>query len=103
MISPFVLKRIEQDVALHKVQNRKDFFVFGLSDTASKSTESAQTKSKLDNLWDFIFRINFSNGLYVCIREEDRPLKCYVGFGNNAGIVKGVLRRRYWWTFTDKI
>lgn len=37
-IGPFILKRIEQDIATHKVQNRKDFFVFGLSDNAFKSS-----------------------------------------------------------------
>jgi hypothetical protein len=103
VISSPAIKKIEQDIALHKVQNRKDFFVFGLSDNAFKSTEGAQTKVKLDNLWDFIFRVNYSNGLYVCVRDEDRPLKCFVGFGNNAGIIKGVIRRRYWWQFSDKI
>ena len=52
--------------------------------------------------WDFIFRVNFTNGLYVCTRDEERPLKFFVGFGNNSALIKGMLRRRYWWQSTDK-
>jgi hypothetical protein len=101
MLNSVMLKKIEQDIAAHKVQNRKEFFVFGMSEN-NKSSEAGQLKMKLDHYWDFIFRVNFSNGLYVCLREEDKPLKVFVGFGNNAAIIKGIIRRRYWWQTTDK-
>jgi hypothetical protein len=27
----------------------------------------------------------------------------YVGKGNNSKLIKGILRKRYWWTFEDNI
>jgi hypothetical protein len=61
-------------------------------------------KAKFDRYKDFIFRINFTNGLYVKYRDEsDKTLKFYVGFGNNSAIVKGIMRRRFWWQMTDKM
>ncbi len=62
-------KRIEQDITNHKMQTRKDYFVFGLSETTGKFTETQQIKAKLDNYWDFLFKVNFTNGLYVCSRD----------------------------------
>lgn len=57
----------------------------------------------MDAYWDFLFRVNFTNGLYVCSRDEgEKPLKFYVGFGNNSALVKGVMRRRPWWQLVDK-
>jgi hypothetical protein len=26
-----------------------------------------------------------------------------VGFGNNSAIIKGILRRRFWWQIVDKV
>jgi len=26
-----------------------------------------------------------------------------VGFGNNSALIKGIMRRRFWWQITDKI
>jgi|JI10StandDraft_1071094.scaffolds.fasta_scaffold1720669_1 hypothetical protein len=57
----------------------------------------------MDAYWDFLFRVNFTNGLYVCSRDEgEKLLKFYVGFGNNSALVKGVMRRRPWWQLVDK-
>jgi hypothetical protein len=57
----------------------------------------------MENYWDFIFRVNYSNCLYACAREEDKVVKCFVGFGNNAALIKGILRRRFWLMTTDKV
>jgi len=61
-------------------------------------------KFKLDAYRDFLFKINFTNSLYIKSREDgDRPFKIFVGFGNNASLIKGIMRRRYWWQLSDKI
>ena len=83
--------------------HKKDFFVFGMSDTVGKSAE-ALIKLKFDNYKDFIFRVNFTNGLYVKSKQQyEKPLKVFVGFGNNSALVKGIMRRRFWWQLVDKI
>ena len=59
---------------------------------------------KFDSYKDFIFRINFTNGLYVKHKDEgDKSLKIFVGFGNNSVLVKGLMRRRFWWQIVDKM
>jgi hypothetical protein len=58
-------KKIELDFNNHRNNlHKKDFFVFGMSETVSKSAEVLM-KQKFDNYKDFIFRVNFTNGLYV--------------------------------------
>lgn len=35
--------------------------------------------------------------------EADKPFKFFVGFGNNSAIIKGIMRRRFWWEIVDKV
>ena len=35
--------------------------------------------------------------------DNDKLLKIFVGFGNNSAIIKGIMRRRFWWQLVDKI
>jgi hypothetical protein len=58
-------RKIELDINNHRFAgHKKDFFVFGLSEAVGKSSE-VTIKNKFDSYRDFIFRINFTNGLYV--------------------------------------
>jgi hypothetical protein len=33
---------------------------------------------------------------------EDSKVKVYVGKGNNSQLVRSIIKRRSWWTFTEK-
>lgn len=51
---------------------------------------------------DFIWKVAFSNGVVsVCLPEETK-MKVYVGRGNNSQLVRSLLKRRSWWTFTER-
>jgi hypothetical protein len=59
---------------------------------------------KLKNFLDFIFKINFSNNIYVDLTlskyenpKDCRSYKVYVGRGNNSTMVESLLKRRFWW------
>jgi tubulin polyglutamylase TTLL1 len=42
--------------------------------------------------------VNYSNGLYVCTPEAlPQPYKFFVGEGNNSNLIRGIMRRRFWW------
>ena len=60
-------------------------------------------KVKIDIYRDFLIKVNFSNGMYVCPRDDDRCYKYYVGFGNNSALIKGIMRRRFWWQITENL
>jgi hypothetical protein len=52
---------------------------------------------------DFMWKVAFSNGLVVePLEEYEGRLRVYVGPGNNSNLLRGILRRRPWWTITDK-
>ena len=54
---------------------------------------------KIENYRDFLWKVNFSNGLYVSTPSMIlNPYKAYVGPGNNSNLIKGIIKRRYWWT-----
>jgi hypothetical protein len=83
-----------------------------MSDSTQKNNESNfslihlldPNKLKHDLYKDFLFKMNFSNGIYVHIHDEiDRPYKFFVGRGNNSAIIKGIMRRRFHWQLVDKI
>ena len=65
---------------------------------------------KLKNLFDFLFKVNFSNNIYVSL-ELNKPdetinsnkYKVYICRGNNSLLIKGLMKRRFWWDITDNI
>ena len=60
-------------------------------------------KDKIENFRDFLWKVNYSNGLYIITPSLIiNPYKACVGHGNNSFLIKGVLKRRYWWTFVEK-
>jgi|JI6StandDraft_1071083.scaffolds.fasta_scaffold297276_1 hypothetical protein len=53
---------------------------------------------------DFLWKVNFTNELFVePPLEYEHRLKAFVGKGNNSCMVRGLINRRYWFAFTDKI
>lgn len=58
---------------------------------------------KIRNYLEFLFKVNFSNSIYanLDIRYEEATsyprCKAYIGQGNNALLVKSILKRRFWW------
>lgn len=59
---------------------------------------------KLKSFLDFIFKVNFSNNIYVDLRiskyeypKDCKNYKVYVGRGNNSTLVENLLKRRFWW------
>lgn len=51
---------------------------------------------------DFLWKVNYSNGLYIKPSDPDAVYKVYVGPGNNSNLIKSILRKRFWWALTDR-
>ena len=63
---------------------------------------------KLKSLLDFIFKINYSNKIYISLQlSEDfiniKKYKAYVGKGNNSVLIKYLLKRRFWIEIVDDV
>jgi hypothetical protein len=63
-----------------------------------------QYMKKLKNFLEFLFKINYSNNIYVPLNipKPDETInyiryKAYVGKGNNSLLVKSLIKRRFWW------
>lgn len=77
---------------------RKDPFSFSLE--GKRNTAD----NKVELYRDFLWKINFSNALYVDAELEfKKPYKVYIGGGNNSMLVKSLMKRRYWWVIVDKL
>lgn len=54
---------------------------------------------------DLLWKVNYSNNLFVFtpenINNHSQTYKFYVGPGNNSNLIKGILKRRFWWTITN--
>lgn len=78
--------------------NKKDYFVFGMSDRAAP-----ESINRIELYRDFLWKINYSNGLFVEPEVElEKNYKVYIGRGNNSMLIKGLMKRRFWWTIVDK-
>lgn len=55
---------------------------------------------------EFIYKVNFSNEIYVdlSLNKYDQKYYVKVGKGNNSVLIKSLLKRRFWLEFdsTDK-
>lgn len=49
-----------------------------------------------------MWQVAYSNGLIVePVEEYETKVKIYIGPGNNSNLIKGIMRRRPWWTLTN--
>jgi hypothetical protein len=89
-----------EDYILNKfLFHKKDPFVCGLNE---KLSVQEKIKEKILNYLDFLWKINYSNGIFIKSQPEETTYKAYIGSGNNSIMVKSILKRRFWWTITDK-
>lgn len=53
-----------------------------------------------DKYRSFLNKINAYNGIYTepVIKENQKKLYYYVGKGNNSMLIRGLMKRRFWWT-----
>ena len=75
--------------------------------TTNNSDYDGSYLRKLKNYFDFLFKVNFSNNIYVDMNlsksEEMKEYHCYkvfVGKGNNSILVQNIVRKRFWWQIT---
>jgi hypothetical protein len=61
-----------------------------------------KNRLKIISYVDFLWKVNYANALFVKSTPEDTVYKAYIGPGNNSNLVKGILKRRFWWTIVDK-
>ena len=67
----------------------------------------SQYMRKLKSFLDFLFKVNYSNNIYVSLElkpsceEPQNRYKMYLGKGNNSLLVKSLMKRRFWWEIID--
>lgn len=89
-------------VSIGRVNSQK-FMAFSLN-----SDSDGLYIKKLKSFLDFIFKINYSNKIYVNLQlSEDtiniKKYKVYVGKGNNSLLIKSLLKRRFWLEIVENI
>lgn len=61
-------------------------------------------KSYLQFLWKGMLAHNVYMNLDIASPQISiKRLKAYVGFGNNCNMIKGLVKRRFWWTVTEEM
>lgn len=83
--------------------NTQKFMAFSMS-----SDIDGLYMKKLKSFLDFLFKINYSNKIYVPLNlTEDtvnlKKYKVYIGRGNNSLLVKSLLKRRFWLEIVDDV
>lgn len=59
---------------------------------------------RIKSYTDFLYKMQYAHNIYINLdlRSEElsakgRRVKYFMGPGNNSAMVRGLLRRRYWW------
>lgn len=82
-------------VSIGRINSQK-FMAF-----SSNADSDALYMKKLKSFLDFIFKVNYSNKIYISLQlSEDttniKKYKVYIGRGNNSLLIKSLLKRRFW-------
>lgn len=87
-------------VRINRVSSQK-FMAFSLN----PDSDGLYMK-KLKSFLDFLFKVNYSNNIYVNLQLYEDTLnikkyKVYIGRGNNSLLLRGLLKRRFWLELVD--
>lgn len=79
--------------------NRANFQKF-MAFSLNPDSDSLYMK-KLKSFLDFIFKVNYSNKIYVNLQLSEETVnikkyKVFIGRGNNSLLIKSLLKRRFW-------
>jgi hypothetical protein len=90
-----------------KSRKKIEKMIFSISDVTSDKVY----KKKIDSYLEFLYKVNFSNCIYVDLRLSEEPIndihtnststlltryKVFVGKGNNSMLIKSLIKRRFW-------
>lgn len=67
-------------------------------------------ENKMKSYREFLFQMNLAHGCYDPVRfsedcnmfKNDWKYRAYVGRGNNSLLIKGLLKRRFWWIIDEE-
>lgn len=63
--------KIHNDIVTKRISfNKKDYFVFSMSDSATQTKNENPVTLKFNLYKDLLWKINYSNGLYVKLPDE---------------------------------
>ena len=58
---------------------------------------------------DFLWKVMLSHNIYINldlkhddINNRPKKVKAYIAPGNNGAMVRGLLKRRFWWVLSDE-
>ena len=63
---------------------------------------------RIKSYTELIWKLHYAHNIYINLdlkpeelNYKTRRLKAYVGSGNNSAMIKGLIKRRYWWALSD--
>jgi len=64
-------------------------------------------EKRIQSYTDFLWKVMLAHNVYLNMDLKGdfiphNKLKAYVGHGNNCNMIKGLLKRRFWWAITDE-
>lgn len=84
----------------------KGKFKFGQPETASTIYEG-----KMQSYREFLFRVHLAHNVFIELtKRDDDPTyqlrndakyRAWIGPGNNSLLVKGLIKRRFWWLLVE--
>jgi hypothetical protein len=60
-------------------------------------------KSYNDFLWKGMISHNVYLQLDLPFPTSSKKMKAFVGYGNNCNMIKGLIKRRFWWSISEEM
>ena len=79
------------------------------TEKAVKEEQNQIYDRRIKSFLDFLWKNQFAHNIYLNldlknddINARPKKLKAYVARGNNGAMIKGLLKRRFWWTIVEE-
>jgi len=74
-----------------------------------KEEQNLVYEKRIKSYLEFLWKLQFAHNIYINldlkhddINNRQRKYKAYIAPGNNGAMVRGLLKRRFWWQIAEE-
>jgi hypothetical protein len=82
-----------------------------LMESSNNNEENHIYEKRIKSYTEFIWKCMLAHNIYIDLdleaasltNKKYKPCKAFIGYGNNSNMIKGLLKRRFWWIISDEM
>jgi hypothetical protein len=96
----------------YKRESKVEDYLYKRLEGTEKQQREEQNQiydKRIKSFLEFLWKNQFAHGIYINLELKNdeltarpRKLKAYVALGNNGAMIRGLIKRRFWWTLAEE-